>query len=100
MKGILRACALHRLPARSAGFFTVLFMAAFFLSCDQIPGLEDVLDDDRDTATKANRIQPEGPNPEWAPDIDPQMLAVIEQFQSYGAVYSAWRVGFTLRLAK
>ena len=29
-------------------------------------------------------IQPEGPNPEWAPDIDPQMWAVLEQLGSYG----------------
>ena len=29
-------------------------------------------------------IQPEGPNPEWAPDIDPQMWAVVEQLGSYG----------------
>ncbi|SMB99189.1 Alpha/beta hydrolase fold-3 domain protein [Hymenobacter roseosalivarius DSM 11622] len=29
-------------------------------------------------------IQPKGPAPAFAPDIDPQMLAVIEQFQSYG----------------
>ena len=29
-------------------------------------------------------IQPEGPNPEWAPDIDPQMWAVLEQLASYG----------------
>lgn len=28
-------------------------------------------------------IQPKGPAPAFAPDIDPQMLAVIEQFQSY-----------------
>ena len=84
MKQMLCASALFRRSAKGAGFFAVLFMAAFFLGCDQIPGLEDVLDDDKDTATKANRIQPKGANPEWAPDIDPQMLAVIEQFQSYG----------------
>lgn len=29
-------------------------------------------------------IQPKGPAPAFAPTIDPQMLAVIEQFQSYG----------------
>jgi acetyl esterase/lipase len=74
-----------RPPVRGAGLLAVLFIAAFFLGCDQIPGLEDVLDDDKDTSTKANRIKPKGPNPAWAPDIDPQMLAVIEQFQSYNA---------------
>lgn len=64
--------------------FATLFIAVFFFSCDDIiPGFDDIIDDDIDTAIKANRIQPDGPNPEWAPDIDPQMLAVIEQFQSY-----------------
>jgi acetyl esterase/lipase len=29
------------------------------------------------------KIMPNGPQPEWAPNIDPQMLAVIEQFKSY-----------------
>lgn len=29
-------------------------------------------------------IKPSGPKPDWAPDIDPQMLAVIEQLKSYG----------------
>lgn len=39
-----------------------------------------------DTSAIVEKIQPEGPAPEWAPGIDPQMLAVIEQFQSYGIV--------------
>ncbi len=29
------------------------------------------------------KIMPNGAQPDWAPNIDPQMLAVIEQFQSY-----------------
>ena len=29
-------------------------------------------------------IEPKGPKPDWGPTIDPQMLAVIEQLQSYG----------------
>ncbi|MEX2593824.1 MAG: alpha/beta hydrolase fold domain-containing protein [Anditalea sp.] len=29
-------------------------------------------------------IQPEMANPEWAPNIDPQMLAVVEQLGKYG----------------
>ncbi len=31
-------------------------------------------------ASDPMQIQPAGPEPEWAPTIDPQMLAVIEQF--------------------
>lgn len=29
-------------------------------------------------------IKPKGPKPDWAPAIDPQMLAVIEQLKSFG----------------
>ena len=28
------------------------------------------------------KVEPSGPNPDWAPDIDPQMLVVIEQLKS------------------
>ena len=31
-------------------------------------------------ASNAMRVMPDGPAPDWAPDIDPQMAAVIEQF--------------------
>ena len=31
-------------------------------------------------ATNPMEVQPAGPKPDWAPTIDPQMLAVIEQF--------------------
>ena len=30
-------------------------------------------------------IRPKGPKPAWAPDIHPEMLAVIEKLESYGA---------------
>lgn len=82
MKGMSYAGTLQKQIARGGRLFTVLFMASFLLSCDEIPGLGDIIPD-KDTPTEANKIKPNGPNPEWAPDIDPQMLAVIEQFQSY-----------------
>lgn len=31
------------------------------------------------------QVRPAGPAPEWAPNIDPQMLAVIEQLDAFGA---------------
>lgn len=34
--------------------------------------------------TDPMQIQPEGPPPAWAPDIDPQMAAVIEQLGAFG----------------
>ena len=35
--------------------------------------------------TDPMQIQPEGSNPSWAPDIDPQMLAVVEQLTAFEA---------------
>ncbi len=82
---MFRTASLLKRSARGARLFaTLLFMSAFLLSCDQIPGLSDVIPGTgKDTASEADKIKPDGPNPEWGPDIDPQMLAVIEQFQSY-----------------
>lgn len=59
------------------------FLMIFFLySGDAIAQIVT----DVQTSTNAEKIQPKGPAPDWAPGIDPQMLAVIEQFQSYGIV--------------
>ena len=35
--------------------------------------------------TDPMQVQPEGSNPAWAPDIDPQMLAVVEQLMAFKA---------------
>ncbi|MBF9254555.1 alpha/beta hydrolase [Pontibacter sp. 172403-2] len=82
MKGMPDAATLQKQMLKSGRLLTVLFMACFLLSCDEIPGLGEIIPD-KDTTAKADKIKPKGPNPEWAPNIDPQMLAVIEQFQSY-----------------
>lgn len=69
------------LKATEAKGGSVFFLiAAIFLlsSCEMLDDLN------QDKPDKADMIQPEGPAPEWAPDIDPQMLAVIEQLKSYG----------------
>jgi acetyl esterase len=70
------------LKAREAkGGSVFLLLAAIFMlsSCEMF----DDIDKDLPDKVKADMIKPEGPPPEWAPDIDPQMLAVIEKFQSY-----------------
>ena len=45
-------------------------------------------------------IQPSGSNPEWAPDIDPQMLAVIEEFQAMENPKATKMSAFQFRNAK
>lgn len=46
------------------------------------------------------KIMPKGPKPEWGPTIDPQMLAVIEQFQSYENPSFKGATGFQYRNIK
>ncbi len=48
----------------------------------------------------AMKIMPNGPQPDWAPTIDPQMLAVIEQFQSYENPPFKGATGFQYRNIK
>ena len=57
------------------------------------------------TGPKANgtdlmKIKPDGPAPDWAPDIDPQMQAVIEQLMSYEAPPFPTLTAFQVRNAK
>ncbi|WP_116108626.1 alpha/beta hydrolase [Lewinella sp. IMCC34191] len=46
------------------------------------------------------QIKPSGEAPDWAPDIDPQMLAVIEQLKSYEAPPFTDLSAFQVRNAK
>ena len=46
------------------------------------------------------KVMPNGPQPDWAPNIDPQMLAVIEQFQSYENPSFKGATGFQYRNIK
>ena len=46
------------------------------------------------------QIKPAGEAPDWAPDIDPQMLAVIEQLKSYEAPPFTELSAFQVRNAK
>ncbi|WP_162052202.1 alpha/beta hydrolase [Pontibacter pamirensis] len=92
--------SLQRQKKTAAKFSATLFAAVFMFSCSQVPVVGDGQSSGQDPVvaggsepagntevpTDAGKIEPNGPNPSWAPSIDPQMLAVIEQFQSYGIV--------------
>ncbi len=52
------------------------------------------------TTKKPLEIKPAGPAPDWAPDIDPQMQAVIEQLMSYEAPPFVDLTAFQVRNAK
>ncbi len=54
--------------------YQVLAALLMVSACTEIP--EPIVDE---------LVKPDGPKPAWAPDIDPQMLAVIEQLQSFNA---------------
>ena len=61
-----------------------LLAIAVIVMLSACEGFDDAFPDK--PKAKADNIKPEGPPPEWAPDIDPQMLAVIEEFQSFDVV--------------
>lgn len=46
------------------------------------------------------QVQPQGPPPAWAPNIDPQMLAVIEQLDSFNVPPLPTLTPFQARMAK
>lgn len=46
------------------------------------------------------QVQPQGPPPAWAPDIDPQLLAVIEQLDSFNVPPLQRLTPFQARMAK
>ena len=50
--------------------------------------------------TDLMKITPDGPAPEWAPDIDPQMQAVIEELMSFEAPPFTSLTAFQVRNAK
>lgn len=70
-----------RLPAwlTKTTWLATLAAAMMISSCDR---LEEIFPEEK--ITQGDFIQPKGPKPDWAPTIDPQMLAVIEQLESYG----------------
>lgn len=68
------------LKAKSSMLMALAAVLVLSSSCER---LVDILPDK--TPKKGDAIQPKGPKPEWAPTIDPQMLAVIEQLESYGS---------------
>ena len=70
---------LSALVPQSSKLLATMAVVLVLSSCEEIIDLIP-----RDPVEKGEIIQPEGPKPEWAPDIDDQMWAVVEQLGSYG----------------
>lgn len=70
---------LKALETLSSKLLAAMAVMLVLSSCEEIIELIP-----RDPAEKSEIIQPEGPKPAWAPDIDDQMWAVVEQLGSYG----------------
>lgn len=81
---------------RAKGIFvlyTLLWSSSMLMAQDQKTG----------PTVKAGdlmEIQPQGSNPDWAPNIDPQMLAVIEQFMAFENPKVSEMSAFQFRNAK
>ena len=75
------------------GFITLLFISISLNAQSQKTGPEIKTQDPM-------KVMPEGENPVWGPNIDPQMLAVIEQFQAFELEDPTVLTGFQLRNAK
>ncbi len=76
-----------------------LFLTFFFLSCSLVMA-QDPKTGPEITAGDPMEIQPQGSNPDWAPTIDPQMLAVIEQFMAFENPKATEMSAFQFRNAK
>jgi acetyl esterase len=69
---------------------TIFSMQLFITSCNQSSSTDQSKDSTivQNTGTTTGKqpktIQPKGPKPSWAPNIAPEMLAVIEKLESYG----------------
>lgn len=61
-------------------FYTFLSIILFFTMTLQA---QDPMTGPEITSNDLMKIEPMGPKPDWAPNIDPQMLAVIEQFMAF-----------------
>lgn len=69
--------AAHRRTAGVGGWALLLVLS--LTACQYYPIK------DPEPTRPVNPVRPTGPAPEWAPNIDPQMLAVIEQLQSFNS---------------
>ncbi len=78
---------------RRPAYGTRVFLSLFFLTLLASAGIraqettkEQLMKTGPEvTGTDPMQVTPSGPAPDWAPDIDPQMQAVIEQLMSYEA---------------
>lgn len=64
--------------------FSILHLVACNNSSESSSTADSAIKTDT-TSTNPNHLNPAGPDPSWAPDIDDEMLVVIEKLQSYGA---------------
>ena len=63
--------------------FTVLLQACNNESQTTAKNTDSATTTDNDK-TKTMNLEPKGPKPDWAPNIDDEMLVIIEKLQSYG----------------
>ena len=78
----------------------VLFLAAVTGPVHGQQNKQDVMKTGPRVTGNPMQIKPAGEAPDWAPDIDPQMLAVIEQLKSYEAPPFTELSAFQVRNAK
>ena len=72
-----RSAAQRKMAGNFGGWLAVLFLLVAACQNDPIKNPEPT--------PVENPIRPTGPAPEYAPDIDPQMLAVIEQLEKFNS---------------
>ena len=82
----------HFLKVPLKGCLAVLMLAAAFTACNGPSKSTDTATDSTTTITKTidtvkggtpDSVKPKGPKPVWAPDIKPQMQAVLEKLAGY-----------------
>ena len=78
----------------------VLFLPLALLVGCGTPGMASSDDSTSGMTMDPMQITTDAPKPSWAPDIDPQMWAVVDQLMSYGNVPYPELTGFQARMEK
>ncbi len=80
---------------------TPLYLIALIVTGCVTAGLPTTTpDDDVAMATDPMDVTTDAPKPSWAPDIDPQMWAVVDQLEAFGNVPYPELTGFQARMEK
>lgn len=81
----MKSLKINRIQGFHSEIFKTRMLIAVFLFAFISPLLkaQDTKTGPVINTTNPMEIEPMGPNPDWAPTIDPQMLAVIEQFMAF-----------------